>query len=154
MFIEPRSFARCTVSSFLSEDHKQLEVLFKVAAMAFDERRLQDGDRAFREFRKSLEQHLRMEEEVLFPKLEYLTHDCCGEAMIAGLREDHETIRSLLDQIADILSTGDNPSTAAEELRILLDEHARREEPTLYQVTDRLADSPLASAMVHGLMVL
>ena len=149
MFIEPRTFARDAVARFLSEDHKQLAFLFKMATLAFDEGRLTDGENAFRQFKVQLDQHLRMEEEILFPKLEHLAEASCGAEILSSLRDEHRTIRWLMLQIADILAMGDNPSSAANQLAVLLEEHARAEEPSLYQVIDRVAGTPLASELVH-----
>ena len=154
MFIEPRAFAREAVARFLSEDHKQLAFLFEVATLAFDEGRLADGEKAFQQFRSQLNQHLRMEEEILFPKLEHLVEASPGVEILGKLREEHKTIRWLMNQIVDMLSVGDNPSSAANQLAVLLEEHARAEEPSIDQLTDRLAATPLASVLVQSVMSL
>ena len=74
--------------------------------------------------------------------------------ILGNLREEHKAIRWLMDQIVDMLSVDDNPSSAANQLSVLLEEHARAEEPSLYQLTDRLAATPLASELVHRVMSL
>jgi len=149
MFIEPASFSKQSVNRFLGEDHARLDSLFQKARAAFDSGRRQDGAALFFEFQAGLEQHLRMEEEILFPKFEALVPHETEPGPTQALRLDHREIRKLLRLIGDNLSAGESPCGSAEALHGVLQSHSLQEELVLYRLIDRVAGSALASELVH-----
>jgi iron-sulfur cluster repair protein YtfE (RIC family) len=149
MFIEPAAYSKQTVGRFLGEDHDRLDNLFYEARNAFAEGEVHEGAGLFAEFQAELEQHMRMEEEILFPKFEELQPEMAEHGPTHVMRAEHQEIRKLLGLIYDILSAGENPLPVSETLLAVLQSHSQKEEGVLYRMIDELAGSALASELVH-----
>lgn len=97
--------------------------------------------------------HIRVEEEVLFPVFERLS-GLHREGPTALLRREHELVRDLLGRIADALQAPPQPEETRRLLRrlgALLEDHARREETLLYAVCDRMLSPSQRDEVVRAL---
>src|SRR5512138_3742301 len=93
-----------TISDFMTHGHKDCDELFARAEEAA-------GDWAktaieLGAFRRALEQHLAMEEEILFPVFEEAT-GMSGGGPTTMMRVEHAQMRALMDQLADAVADRD-----------------------------------------------
>jgi iron-sulfur cluster repair protein YtfE (RIC family) len=154
MSIDPVKDSTQTVGRFLGEDHDHLDVLFRSARTAFAEGRVHEGAGSFFEFQAGLREHIRIEEEILLPKLEELRSEFARYGSTQAIQSEHREIQTLLGLIDDILSAGGDPLLASDTLQALLESHNRKEETVLYGMIDELAGSALASELMHRIKAL
>lgn len=139
--------------------------------IGWDQRRLDDilddvnelaetGDftgalRHFEDFRAGLEHHIAMEEQVLFPLYQKLSLDT--EAAMAAMYSEHVLIRTLVEQVAEALRTGDLPSFARviENLYAVMDVHDQKEEDVVFPRLDaELARSHTLDTVFKALLAI
>lgn len=124
-----------TISEFMTTAHRDCDELFARAEEAAG-----DWGRTAIELgalRRALEQHLAMEEEVLFPAFEEQT-GTSGGGPTATMRAEHEQIRALLEQLGDAVAEGDEKRYLglADTLLILMQQHNMKEESMMYPMLD------------------
>ena len=92
-------------------------------------------------FNRMLRHHLKIEEEVMFPKLEAETGMTAGPTMV--MRMEHDQMRGLLDQMAISQANGDfqDMLNLGDTLLMLIQQHNQKEEGMLY---------PLAQQALHS----
>ena len=130
--------ADLSVDDALTQDHVQLDGLFRSLRMAVEE--CEAGSSAVQEvFEKRLFRHMTWEEESLFPALR-AAEGCYPERKIESLVIDHARIREKLLQLASNLREWKwtHAAQAVEELWVLLEGHNRDEEKGVYTDADRL----------------
>lgn len=88
--------------------------------------------RNFELFDEFLEAHFVLEEERLFPALEKAIGSSDGPTAV--MRQEHQQIRSLRDELKDALIDGDTPEALAviDTLIVLIQQHNVKEENVLY----------------------
>ncbi|HYL79667.1 MAG TPA: hemerythrin domain-containing protein [Candidatus Acidoferrum sp.] len=122
-------------SVILGGDHAELDRLWEVFQAIPDSdcsaRRL-----AFDAYQKELMQHMRVEEELLFPRL--IGPDPALTSLARRLLEEHVEIRQSLDGIDHFLTTGEGSMDSAGMALInVLWEHNAREEAQAYPWFDQ-----------------
>jgi iron-sulfur cluster repair protein YtfE (RIC family) len=124
-----------TISDFMTAAHRDCDELFaraEEAAGDWAKTALELGG-----FRRALEQHLAMEEDVLFPAFEQQTGMSDGGPTEA-MRAEHTHMRALLDQLADAVADRDEKRYlgVADTLLVLMQQHNMKEESMMYPMID------------------
>mgnify|MGYP003667140218 CR=1 FL=1 len=138
-----------TISARLGRHHRECDAMFAAADNA-----VANGDWgaavfAFATFRKDLEAHFAIEEDVLFARFEAVTGNASGPTHV--MRVEHQAMRDALARIADALFRRDAEDFGGESetLFVLMQQHNMKEENVLYPLCDRhLADE--AAALCEG----
>lgn len=124
--------AECSISGLMSADHDRLDSLLSAVGTAVT---LEEKRARWFEFDAGLREHIRWEDEILFPIFEEKT-GMRGEGPTAVMRVEHEEIGGLLKRIGDSLDEG-GPTAQLSELRSRLGTHNVKEEMVLYPWIDR-----------------
>jgi iron-sulfur cluster repair protein YtfE (RIC family) len=126
-----------TATAYLSWDHDRLDALLHSASNWAESGEWTHARRAYAEFDRGLDRHIRLEEEILFPLFEDRT-GAAGPTTV--MREEHELIRGVLDVLRDAVERGDARAFGAglAALGSLLPPHNDKEEQILYPTTDRV----------------
>ncbi|MBZ0072555.1 MAG: hemerythrin domain-containing protein [Thiohalobacteraceae bacterium] len=127
-----------TISDFLSTDHRHCDDLFAAAEAACGQQDWPRCSQAFADFRQAMEQHLSMEEEVLFPSFEEAAGSAAGPTQV--MRLEHEQMRELFEQMAEAVAGQDAAQYLglSETLLVLMQQHNMKEEQILYHMCDRM----------------
>lgn len=124
-----------TITDFYQKDHDRLEIVFK----QFQNQQSEDSKsaiQAFQEFKKGLHNHIKWEEEILFPLFEDKT-GMKEMGPTAVMRSEHEQIKTLLESIDQHAQTNHFDSNEEAELMRILSEHNSKEETILYPMIDQ-----------------
>jgi len=131
-----------SISANLTQDHRHCDELF-----ARVEEHVARGDwahagRDFSKFTNAMEQHLRFEEDDLFPAFEQASGSRAGPTQM--MRMEHEQMRTLFRDMEAGIRAGEASRYLglSETLLILMQQHNMKEEHILY----RLAEQVLGSA--------
>lgn len=130
--------AEGSVTHALSAEHHHLELLWKEARAALEPRATPGP--AFRSFSDGLRQHIRDEEEILFPAFEERIGMNAQAGPTAVMRMEHQQLEALLMDLAgpfDGAAGREATLRAADALSRLLGDHDAKEEDTLYPMMDR-----------------
>jgi len=124
------------VSEFLTDDHRRCDPLIADAENAASDGRWPEAAASFASFRGALEAHLRMEEEVLFPRLEATRGGPFGPTIV--MRAEHVQMRAALAQMAGELAAQSGAAFlgCSDSLMILIQQHNMKEERILYPMAD------------------
>src|SRR3989338_5167911 len=124
------------IKSYFQRDHERLDNLFK----EFQVTKACDIDSArkrFENFRRGLEQHMALEENILFPLFESKTGMKYG-GPTQVMRMEHDQLKTLLKSLDEKMKQeepGDDDQEAA--LIGLLAQHNHKEENILYSMIDQ-----------------
>ncbi len=123
-------------------DHRACDAVFAAAEAAVSQADWDEARREFARFRGAMLQHFDREEQVLFPAFEAATGMAGGPTAV--MREEHEQIRGVLDQLDAALAEGDSERFLgfAETLAILIQQHNMKEEQVLYPTSDQVIPAP------------
>jgi iron-sulfur cluster repair protein YtfE (RIC family) len=126
-----------TAAALLERHHRRLDDMLDDVEMMADAERWSDARRRFDAFRHEMEEHIRLEEEVMFPSLER------GAPMLQGpttvMRTEHLAIRAFLTEVGKALVEERPISRTTAELEAQLGAHNFKEERVLYPEFERLA---------------
>ncbi len=118
-------------------DHDRLDRLERTAFDAWGAGDSASAEAAFALFAEGLRRHIGLEEALLFPEFERRDRSDANSAPIATLRAEHRQILALVAAIELTIRTDAVPvHLLRSHLRDLLRDHNRKEEETLYPVTD------------------
>lgn len=125
------------VYPFFMQDHRNCDGAWVALEEAASNDQLEEARELWQEFRRLMERHFRMEEEVLFPAFEDAT-GMHGGGPTAVMRIEHDQMRSLLSQIAERVETGDLGGVLdhGDTLMMLVAQHNAKEENMLYPMAD------------------
>ena len=122
------------ITTFFQADHARLDALFDAYVRTLESQPELSRD-FLRTFADGLRQHIRWEEDALFPLFEQKTGMTGGPTMV--MRHEHEQILQLLDTL---LENADD-SNSRQQLMDILAEHNAKEENILYPMTDQHSDN-------------
>lgn len=130
-----------SIGEYMTSRHKHCDELFIAAETAVYKKRWDAARAALEQFCNALEQHLAMEEEVLFPAVEAETGVTGGPTSV--MRAEHQQARSLLRRLEDALTQRDVSAylSHSETLNIMLQQHDLKEESVLYPMIDSVLSS-------------
>lgn len=136
-----------TIQHFYNEDREHLDQLLR----EFERARIECVEEArgiYDEFRAGLEEHMRWEEELLYPVFERLAGE--NECGMESMRCEHQAIREQLARLEWLLE-GPDARLMLEEvvLRDLLTPHCAKEELVLYPMLDELLTHAERSALLE-----
>jgi iron-sulfur cluster repair protein YtfE (RIC family) len=131
-----------TIGGYLALEHKCCDEAFVLAENTVAKGDWKQAEESFRQFRQSLEGHLRKEETVLFPEMEALTGSQTGPTSV--MRMEHHDMRRLMEAMERDIDgrNADHYLGLSETLLILIQQHNSKEEHILY----RMADMALAGS--------
>jgi len=118
-----------TIMNWLNHDHKKFESAVYKCRTACDAEEWSVVEGLFPDLRSSYREHVRIEEEVLFPA--YETHPGVSSGPTDSLTADHVQIFNLMNRIADRLNKKSLDSLAEDFsllYRILIKHHEKEEE--------------------------
>ena len=127
-----------TISHHLGTDHKRCDELFAQAETAVADALWPHAEQAMTAFCEAFEQHLAMEEQVLFPEFEKATGNPGGPTAV--MRMEHAQMREAISMLNDCLARRDADGFLgySETLNTLMQQHNMKEEGILYPMTDRV----------------
>ena len=127
-----------SISVTLTQDHRHCDELFARA-----EERVAHGDwtqagQDFSEFIEAMEQHLRFEEDNLFPAFEQASGSRAGPTQM--MRMEHEQMRALFRDMETSLRAQEASRYLglSETLLILMQQHNMKEEHILYRMAEQV----------------
>jgi iron-sulfur cluster repair protein YtfE (RIC family) len=135
------------VSVALELHNRRLDDMLDRAAIDVEVGDWSEARRRFSLFRQELEEHIRIEEDLLFPSLEQPGRSGAGSTSV--MRAEHAQIRQLLEVIEEFVHVAQPVSDVTDMLEALLGAHNAREERVLYPMFERLAP-PEAYAALTG----
>lgn len=129
------------IRRFLGDDHTHCDELFARAEACVDRQDWETAGTTFVEFGASLNRHLDMEENVLFPAFEQAAGAPSGPTSV--MRAEHLQIRQIMASASDALALRNATDflAAADTLRILMGQHNMKEESMLYPMADHFLAS-------------
>ncbi len=136
-----------TISDFLGTDHRHCDDLFAAAESVCGRQDWPQCGRAFGDFRQAMEQHLSMEEQVLFPSFEEASGSAMGPTQV--MRMEHEQMRELFEEMAEAVARQDAQQYLglSETLLVLMQQHNMKEEQILYHMCDRMLGTGTAQVL-------
>jgi hemerythrin-like domain-containing protein len=133
-----------SIGDFMSRGHKECDEAFARAeeSAGTDWPATEAG---FRIFVRSMQHHLAMEEEVLFPAFEEQTGMSDG-GPTETMRVEHEQMRRLFDDMQQAVAARDANQYLglAETLMLLMQQHNMKEEGMLYPMMDEVLGAEAA----------
>jgi iron-sulfur cluster repair protein YtfE (RIC family) len=134
-----------SVSLMLELQHRRLDDLFDRVEIATEIGSWSEARREFGLFRTALEEHLRIEEEFMFPSFEAFTRALGGPT--AAMRDEHREICRFLDAIEGLLGDEQPIGELVAAFEGLLERHNAKEEQGLYPMFERHAPAEAYSAL-------
>jgi hemerythrin-like domain-containing protein len=139
-----------SISEAFARDHRRLEQALEASMMHVRAARWDAAAGAFAAFRRGIERHMEVEEQVLFPAVERGTET----PLTAILRKGHRDLRIFFDEIDDALQARDveEYERIAASMQALLAHHDETEEVELYPAAQaRLgAEAAAVAARLSG----
>jgi iron-sulfur cluster repair protein YtfE (RIC family) len=137
------------VSVALELHHRRLDDLLDRVEIDVEVGDWSEARRRFSLFRQELEEHIRIEENLLFPSLESAGRPSTGPTVV--MRAEHAEIGRLLDVIEQFLEDGNPIGEATDMLEAMLAAHNMKEERVLYPMFERLAPPEAYAAVASEL---
>lgn len=134
-----------SAAMLLELHHQRLDDLLDDVELMADAESWQDARRRFDAFRRELEAHIRLEEEMMFPSFEQDAPMLRGPTMV--MRAEHAAIKAFLEEVAGALTEERAISRATAELERRLAAHNFKEERVLYPAFERTAPSSARAAL-------
>lgn len=126
------------ISEFMTQDHKQCDLLFINAEQAASDENWDEANQALARFIQAMDRHFGLEEQEIFPAFETETGMMTGPTEM--MRMEHEQMRGLFAEMQYALEQNDSDDYLgiAETLLILMQQHNIKEEQILYTMMDEL----------------
>lgn len=126
-----------SISEFMTHKHRECDELFSDAENSVVSENWSEANQKWHVFKADLEDHLNMEENVLFPQFEEATGMTQGPTMV--MRMEHQQMRSICSKLETALQEKDKDAFlgASESLMIFIQQHNMKEEQMLYPMADR-----------------
>lgn len=129
-----------SVASYYAQDHNRLDALFK-RFQVLKAANPAEAMTCFRAFHTGLLQHIRWEEDILFPLFEAKT-GLADMGPTHVMRFEHQQIQTLLEAIQHCAQPQRGSKTEERELVELLGAHNDKEEHILYPAIDAQLTEP------------
>jgi iron-sulfur cluster repair protein YtfE (RIC family) len=134
-----------SVAALLEAHHRRLDDLLERVEIAVEIGSAGDARRQFASFRGELEEHIRIEEELMFPSFEALLGRAKGPTAV--MRAEHAEILAAADAIEGLLCEGQPAGDALGDLLAHLEAHNSKEELVLYPSFERIAPPEAYAAL-------
>ncbi|MEJ2376451.1 MAG: hemerythrin domain-containing protein [Pseudolabrys sp.] len=132
------------IGNAFAHDHRRLEQALETSVAHVRAGRWDAAADAFGTFRRGIERHMAVEEEVLFPAVE----EGAETPLTAILRKGHRDLSVFFDELGDAVDARDavEYDRIADSMRALLDRHDEKEEAELYPAAQARLGTPAAAA--------
>jgi hemerythrin-like domain-containing protein len=119
-----------SIGEAFAYDHRRLEQALEASVADARAGRWEAAAEAFAAFRRGIERHMEVEEQILFPAVE----GGAETPLTAILRKGHRDLRAFFDEIDDALQARDAEECThtAATIKALLARHDEKEEAELY----------------------
>ncbi|GLQ31944.1 hemerythrin domain-containing protein [Litoribrevibacter albus] len=126
-----------SISEFMTHKHRECDQLFSDAENSVVAEQWSDAKQKWHLFKADLEDHLVMEENVLFPQFEEATGMTQGPTMV--MRMEHQQMRSICSNLESALMSEDKEAFLglSDSLMVFIQQHNMKEEQMLYPMVDR-----------------
>jgi hemerythrin-like domain-containing protein len=133
-----------SIGEAFAHDHRRLEQALETSMAHARARRWDDAADAFATFRRGIERHMEVEEQVLFPAVE----GGAETPLTAILRKGHRDLRAFFDELEDALQAHDAEECTriAATMQALLERHDEKEEAELYPAAQECLGSDATAA--------
>jgi hemerythrin-like domain-containing protein len=133
-----------TIGEDFSHDHRRLEQALEASMAQVNAEQWSAAADAFAAFRRGIERHMEVEEQVLFPAVE----DGAETPLTAILRKGHRDLRAFFDELDDALGARDAEEfrRIAATMKALLERHDEKEEAELYPAAQERLGAGAATA--------
>ena len=140
-----------TIGNYLEQDHQSCDARYDTAEALVNQGDWDGAGVEFAIFRRQLEGHLAMEEQVMFPALEQAMGSANGPTAV--MRSEHSHMRAILQDMHVAISQleQDDFFDHADTLRMLMRQHNLKEEGILYPMADRLLEDAQAAAVLTAM---
>ncbi|WP_229506620.1 hemerythrin domain-containing protein [Massilia sp. BJB1822] len=127
-----------TIGSFLGQDHQDCDEQYLLAEAHAGSGNWAAAELDFAAFAKVLEQHMQMEEQIMFPALEAAIGSNYGPTSV--MRSEHQQLRQIVGRMSDSIAQRSTDAffDDADTLRMLLRQHNLKEESILYPMAERV----------------
>ncbi len=125
------------IREYMTIDHRECDKVFSILEEMISKEKDDVKFEKFREFEKMMLDHFKMEEEVLFLKIE----ESVGKIPpVFVMLEEHKMIKKLLSDIKNTIEAGNLKSFhgLAETLMLYIQQHNMKEEQILYQLAENV----------------
>jgi hemerythrin superfamily protein len=106
----------------LKQDHEEVKELFEQAEGADDSKEQRD---IFKQLKKALESHARIEEGIFYPAMEKHAH---LKDLVLESYEEHKQIKILLKEMDDLVTDSEDFEPKLRVLQEIVEHHAEEEE--------------------------
>lgn len=145
----PRTDPDTTPSLILEMHHRLIDEILDAVEIAVDIGSWAEARALFASFRGELEEHIRIEEELMFPSFEAFMRAPGGPTVV--MRSEHAEIARCLDAVETCLD-GEEPDIGAlDRLDAALTSHNAKEERVLYPMFERHAPPEAYGALLDEL---
>jgi iron-sulfur cluster repair protein YtfE (RIC family) len=137
------------VSLILELHHRCLDEMLDHVEMSVEIGNWDEARIGFAAFQTELEEHMRLEEGLMFPSFEAFTRSPGGPTAV--MRAEHDEIRTLLTVLEGFLCDEQPIDDATTALETLLASHNAKEEQVVYPMFERHAPAEAYAALDHEL---
>ncbi|HLK92658.1 MAG TPA: hemerythrin domain-containing protein [Polyangia bacterium] len=141
-----------SAAALLELHHRRLDDMLDEVELSADAESWSDAKRRFEVFRREMDEHIRLEEEVMFPALERAAPVLRGPTVV--MRSEHLAIRALLAAVGAALAEERPISRTTAELEAQLGPHNFKEERVLYPELERVALGPVRTGLAASVQAL
>jgi iron-sulfur cluster repair protein YtfE (RIC family) len=133
------------LSLVLEHHHRRLDEMLDHVEMAVEVGSWGEARRSFAQFQAELGEHIRIEEELLFPSFEAFTRAVGGPAAV--MRAEHRQIEDFVALLEQLLRDEQPIADASTALETLLAGHNAKEERFVYPLFERHAPPDAYAAL-------
>lgn len=139
-----------SVAEYLTWDHDELDAMFADIVPMVEDAEWERASEHFDDFRRRLERHIAIEEEILFPVFE---RRVAPHGPTDVMREDHRQIKDALATIGGALQSADTAAFDRGRATLIdvLANHNLREERVLYPTVERAAADEMPAVLERAL---
>lgn len=143
-----------SAAQLLELHHQRLDDVLDDVELMADSESWKEAAHRFDAFRREMEAHIRLEEEIMFPAFE--NDPSMPQGPTTVMRAEHVTIRAYLAGIGGALAEQRPISRTVAELEAHLGAHNFKEERVLYPTFERMAPAAIRATLagkVRALLV-
>jgi len=129
------------ITTYFTEDHRECDNIFVLFENNINAENWTETANVWKQFTDKLNEHLQMEETILFPEFESATGMTQGPTAV--MRAEHMQIRGLISEIDYAIENKDSAQCqgVAETLMLMMQQHNMKEEQMLYPMSDQHVDA-------------
>jgi len=137
------------VSLMLELHNRRLDDMLDHVEMTVEVGNWDEARIGFAAFETELEEHMRLEEDMMFPSFEAFSRSPGGPTAV--MRAEHDKIRTILTVLEGLLCDEQPIDDATSALETLLAAHNAKEEQVVYPLFERHAPAEAYAALDHEL---